>query len=433
MIAAGAVGVLALLGSGVWYYMQRGGVAPPATTTAAGPPPRSLMIVPLTAPSDDAALGPFADWLTADITRALADSMRDVHVVAPTVAAAYKGKPVDERAIGRDVNVRYLVEGDVHRSGDEIVVTTRLVDAATAKQLGSERRALASSRLAQDQQLLLARLIFASRDMFENAERRRIAAESAPPATAQDLVARAQWLSDRPEIPAQREARKLYDEALRRDPSLVAAWIGRAGTFDTENNLDFTAEREPLIAAMDRDSLRALALDDHDPLVWHMRTVTLLNQWRYDAAFEANDRARSLDPTRFFFIRIALFILTGRSEEALKVVDARASMLGRMDPEFRGIACHAHLHLGHYERAIAECERAAASDNSHLIWIDLTAAYAQTGDMTKAAAAKAELLRRVPTFTMSRFEAKQFSNNPQWQQEIRTHFIPGLRKAGVPE
>ena len=123
--------------------------------------------------------------------------MRDVHVVAPTVAAAYKGKLADERAIGRDVNVHYLVEGDVQRSGDEIVVTTRLVDAATAKQLGSERRALASSRLAQDRQLLLTRLIYASRDMFDNAERRRIGSASSLPATAQDMVARANWLSER--------------------------------------------------------------------------------------------------------------------------------------------------------------------------------------------------------------------------------------------
>jgi adenylate cyclase len=269
--------------------------------------------------------------------------------------------------------------------------------------------------------------------MFDNAERRRIGSASSPPATAQDMVARAQWLGERLELPAQREARKLYDEALRRDPSLVAAWIGRADTFIAEYLLDYTAEREPLIAAMDRDSSRAVALDDHDPVAWHVRSGALMNQWRYDAAFDANDRARALDPTHFFYGRVVLLIFTGRSEEALKVVDERAAMLGRMDSEFRGIACDAHLHLGHYERAIAECERAAASDNSYFVWVDLTAAYAQTGDMTKAAAAKAELLRRVPDLSISRLERKQFSNNPTWVKETREHFLPGLRQAGLPE
>jgi class 3 adenylate cyclase/TolB-like protein len=433
IIAAAAVAVLALLGSGLWYYTQRAGAPPPAVTTAAGPSPRSLMIVPLTAPSGDSALGSFADTLTADITRALADSMRDVQIVAPSAAAAHKGQSGDQRAIARDANVRYLVEGDVVPAGEDIAVTMRLVDGATAKQLGSERRTIARSRLAQDQQLLLSRLIFASRDLFENAERRRVASESAPPASAQDLVARADWLSSRDDLALQREARKLYDEALRRDPSLVAALVGRALTFDTELALDFTAERQPLVAAMDRDTVRALSLDDRDPMAWFARSVALSRQWRYDAAFDANDRARSLDPTRFFYQRVYLFILTGRSREALQVVDERASMIGRMDPEFRGVACHAHLHLGNYERAIGECERAATSDERYLIWMDLTAAYAQTGDMTKAAAAKAELLRRVPDFSISRFERKRFSNNATWEQEIRTYLIPGLRKAGVPE
>ena len=152
-----------------------------------------------------------------------------------------------------------------------------------------------------------------------------------------------------------------------------------------------------------------------------------------DAAFEANDRARSLDPTRFFFTRISLLTLTGRSPEALQLIDARAAMLGQMDPDFRQSACDCHLHLGHYEQAIAECERAAVTNQWYGLWLDLAAAYAQTGDMTKAAAAKAELMRRAPTFSISRFERRQFSNNPTWLREMRTHVIPGLRMAGVPE
>jgi hypothetical protein len=67
------------------------------------------------------------------------------------------------------------------------------------------------------------------------------------------------------------------------------------------------------------------------------------------------------------------------------------------------------------------------------VYVDLTAAYAQTGDSARAAAAKAQLMKRAPDFTISRLEAKRFSNHPVWVEEIRTHFITGLRKAGVPE
>ena len=95
--------------------------------------------------------------------------------------------------------------------------------------------------------------------------------------------------------------------------------------------------------------------------------------------------------------------------------------------------CHAKVHLARYGEAIADCERAVASDNDYWIYLDLTAAYAETGDVTRAAAARAELMKRVPDLTLPRFDAKRFSTHPVWIEEIRTRFIPGLPKAGVPE
>ena len=108
-------------------------------------------------------------------------------------------------------------------------------------------------------------------------------------------------------------------------------------------------------------------------------------------------------------------------------------MLGRPDPAYLFEACHAHIHLGRYKEGIDECERAVADNNDYWVYLDLTAAYAQTGDLARAAVAKAQLMKRVPDFTISRLEAKKFSNHPVWIEEIRTHFIAGLRKAGVPE
>ena len=108
-------------------------------------------------------------------------------------------------------------------------------------------------------------------------------------------------------------------------------------------------------------------------------------------------------------------------------------MVGAPDSKLLFTACHAHIHLGQYEQALADCGRAVADNNSYLVQLDLVVAYAQTGDMVRAKAAKAQLMKRVPDFTISRLEAKQFSNNPVWIEEIRTRFIPGLRKAGVPD
>ena len=157
--------------------------------------------------------------------------------------------------------------------------------------------------------------------------------------------------------------------------------------------------------------------------------------FRSQAAFEANDRAIALDPTqpRFMLHRSFLYYMTGRAAEALREIAKRNAALGAPDSAFLFFACHAHIHLGQYEEALAKCGRAVADSNNYFVYFDLAAAYAQTGDMVRAEAAKAELMRRVPGFTISRFEAKQFSNNPVWIDEVRTRFIPGLRKAGVPE
>jgi tetratricopeptide (TPR) repeat protein len=204
-------------------------------------------------------------------------------------------------------------------------------------------------------------------------------------------------------------------------------------TLDWEHWWDFTAGRdERLLAEMDRDSRRAIALDERDPLAWTARAWALAMQGQWQGAFEASDRAVALDPSRFW-ARSGFYILTGRSAEALQQIAKRNAMVGAPDSSQLFNACHAHVHLGQYKEGLYECERAVADNNDYWVYLDLTAAYAQTGDMARAAAAKAQLMKRAPDFTISRLEAKQFSNNPTWQREIRDNFISGLRKAGVPE
>lgn len=269
--------------------------------------------------------------------------------------------------------------------------------------------------------------------MFNNAEGKRVATEPVDATDAQRLLSRADAIFTVEDLASTRAARKLYEQAIERNPSLIGAWIGHLYTLDDEHWRDLSAGRNArLLAEMDRDSRRAIQLDDRDSRAWHAREQALADQWQWEGAFEANDRARALDPSRFWS-RAVLYILTGRSAEALREIAQRNVMMGASDSELLFTACHAHIHLGQYEQAIGECGRAVADDNFYWVQLDLVVAYAQTGDMARAKAAKAELMKRVPDFTIARLEAKQFSNNPVWIEEIRTRFIPGLRKAGVPD
>jgi class 3 adenylate cyclase/TolB-like protein/tetratricopeptide (TPR) repeat protein len=428
-IAAGAIVTAVVIVGAVWHWMPGRDTVTRAATF--GPPPRSIMVLPFSAPAGDAVLGPLAASLSAYVTPALANSMRDARVVAPN--AGKSDSTIDVRALGRDANVRYLVGGDLHVTGDDIVANVRLLDTTSGTQLASERRSIVYARAAKDDDLLVARVTAAARLMFNDAEGRRVAAEPVDATDAQSLIWRADAIFTGEDLASTRAARKLYERAIQRNPSLIAAWIGHLYTLDDEHWRDFSAGRnERLLAEMDADSRRAIQLDDRDSRAWRARAQALADQWQWEGAFEANDRARGLDPSRFWS-KAVLYILSGRSDQALHEIAQRNAMVGAPDSQLLFTACHAHLHLGQYDQALGECGRAVAADNSYGVQLDLVVAYAQTGDMVRAKAAKTDLMKRVPDFTIARLETKQFSNNPIWIEEIRTRFIPGLRKAGVPD
>jgi len=431
-IVAGILVLLLAVGVGTWQWTQR---QTATVARVAGPPPRSMMVLAFSAPADDAQLIKLADTLSGDVARALANSIRDANIVASSDAAATNEKPVDEHVLGRAANVRYILSGDVNAAGDDIAVTARLVDSTSAKLLGSERRTIARARMSEDHDLLVARVTAAGRDMFQSAEGRRIAAEPLLGTDAQSLVARADAIMAGDDLASARAARKLYEQARERDPSLVSAWLGHINTLSAELSDPATGRNEALIAEMDRDSLRAIALDDRDPRVWQARVEALYARWQWAAAFEAIDRAIALDPSRIKLqlYKGELFIVTGRVAEGLQQISKYNTMAGSPDSTSLLMACHAHVHLGQYEEAISECERAVAGYRYDWVYLDLMAAYAATGDMTRAKAAKAQLMNIEPGFTISRFQAKQLSDNPVWIEQINTRFIPGWRKAGVPE
>ena len=406
--------------------------APSVSSAAAEPPPRSIVVVPFRAPVDDVELRSLAGALSDDLARSLADTMRDVHVIpidasrdrADTAFANYRGK------------ARYLVEGDIRASGEDAVIITRLVDTVLERQMGSDRRAVARASLTSVQEQLVVRLKYAIREQFENAEFRRSSAPLPPNATARELVDRAQALAlmtTGEDLAALREARILYDQAIERDPTLAAAWRGRAFVGFSEFVADYKADRAKLIAEMDHDSARAVELDPQDPMAWDARTAALQFQSRFEATLAANDRAQTLDPGHFFFLRGFAYIYAGRAAEALALVEARNAMLARTDFDLDIVNCDAHLHLGNYREAIMHGERSAAAFDTYWNYLNLAAAYAQVGDMVRATAAKDELMRYVPEFTIARFKAKQWSTHSTWVQQTEEHLIAGLRKAGVPE
>jgi TolB-like protein len=140
-LAAGFL-ALGLAGIAVSTLPQLRKLAPAPT-----PPALSVAILPFAAPSDSPANLQFGDAFTKDVTMTLARNLRIALVSSHSLTEAYKGKSIDERAVGRELNVRYVVEGDVQRAGNGLAIRTQLIDTSNGTQVWGDQLETDRSRL----------------------------------------------------------------------------------------------------------------------------------------------------------------------------------------------------------------------------------------------------------------------------------------------
>jgi adenylate cyclase len=430
IVAVAAVGAVlsGLVGYWTTYRTVRDAAAPAAAPAAsAEAPAMSVAVLPFTTTGGATADGAAAVTLTQDLASALARSARYALVTSYGSVAKYAGQASDPRSTGRELNVRYLVEGDVRAQGDKFGVDVRFVDAQTARVLVSERLEAAPDVVAG----VLANRI---KGALFDAEARRASAQSG---AAADAIA--QWLrgvavqDDTPE--KLREAIRHFDEALRLDPKLSSALSSRAAAAWALLPFDPQADRERLVRDMEQFSQRAVAADRNDTRAWRVRSLALAFQFRWTEAMEALDEAARIDPYRadVHSSRALLLIYTGRAGEAFAELDKAVRLDASLAGQAMRVGCRAHLLLGQYEDAIRLCERSSALEEHWLTHLTSTAAYAQTGQMDKALAAKARLLKVQPGYTIARFRSLGISDNAVFWQQAETHVLAGLRKAGIPE
>jgi adenylate cyclase len=431
--SAGAAAVVIVAGIAIWY----GSILPKTSVAPAGPPLMSVAVMPFTPASTSADDERLAERLTQDVTSGVERARRSALVVSHgLVAAKYKGKPIDPRAVGHDLNVRYLAEGEVRDENGAIVVIARLVETKNGTQVWSSR--VAASRGSDGKGEIAGQLTNRLQLALHDAEQKRVASLPMQGANAMELVLHADALWDRDQSPNGRgAARKLYQDALRHDPASVPAMIGVMGMIGDELEHDPAADRERLVKEMDDLSIRAVQADRNDPRVWMDRTYALEWQERWDAALEASAEGMRIDPYRDAAVgtRAWVLIFTGRAGEALPVLDRAIAL----NPESSVLAwfvfaqCEAHLSLGHYDEAIAACEKYLALEDDWYPHVFLVGAYAQKGDMAKAAAEKGEALKRDPDLSIARLKALRLWRNPVFLQRMEAHLFAGLRKAGIPE
>ena len=231
------------------------------------------------------------------------------------------------------------------------------------------------------------------------------------------------------------EAREMYDQALRLDPKLVDAMIGRANTLWNQLWIDLHADHDRLVNEQDEVTSRAVAADSGNSKTWETRGWVLAWQWRWPAALEASSRASSLNPTSPtpLVLRAYIMLYAGQPAETLSWIDKAFAVDPNLRYDALFIRCQAHQALGRYGDAIADCERSVVGEDSWSSHAYLVAAYAQKGETAKAEAEKIILLKQQPGMTIADLKAMRLSNEPAYLQQTETHLYAGLRKAGIPE
>jgi tetratricopeptide (TPR) repeat protein len=345
------------------------------------------------------------------------------------------GRDLDTRRVGRELGVRYLLRADVAHVAERIEVDARLLDAEADAQVAARRFRLDSGPADRSRDLLVARITEWSHVAVRIAEIER--AKSMPGGNARYLVAQADALLSKvgPSLQEHAQARRLYEQAAHLDPRLVDAWVGIFWTLNIEFEDNLAADRDALVARMASVATAAVDADPADAAAWGTRATVLAWQGRFAEAQASIAEAQRLDPSSTASLSLEAFvaIVAGRPEDSLAAAQRAIAQHGTYRDWTVRFVCWSTFALERPIEAVQDCERASALSNGW--WRDqevLLADYAQTGQLDKAAAVKAELLRRQPTLTIERLSAQRYSDHPRflrWQEQV----FAGLRAAGVPE
>jgi adenylate cyclase len=421
-IAAALAALLLLVAASGWYML--GGHLTKLPQAAH----LSIVVLPFANLSGDPSQDYFADGVTENLTTDLS-RIRNSFVIARNTAFTYKGKSIDAKEIGKELGVRYVLEGSVQREGTRVRVNAQLVDAESGAHLWADRFEEDVADLFKLQDQVVARLANSLGNELAKAETAKSARSKDPDAI--DLTLRGEALQAWVHKDKNDAKRALFEQALKIDPNDSEALAGEADTYVLESmfwknpETDYEAK---ILGLADR----AIAVAPDSARPYETKSLYLFEAHRWDEAIRTADAGLATNPNSagLYSIRSWPESALGRFEQAKSDMQ-QAMRLSPRDPNMGtwhvGLG-NAELGLGHYDAAIEEFHKACCGTSPQ--W-SLAAAYALAGKMDQARSALAEARRLFPSeFPTDKLTIK-------WLVEMYTPNLPplieGLRKAGLPE
>jgi len=389
----------------------------------------SIAVLPLANMSADPEQDYFADGISEDIITGLS-KLRWFFVIARNSSFTYKGRAVDIRQVGRELGVRYVLEGSVRRGGNRVRITAQLIDAVSGKHLWADRYDGELTDIFALQDEITRKVMAAIEPKLMEAEGIRSQNRSPEDLGAWDMLIRASSLFWRLTKDESQAAIALLKQLIERHP-LYAPARGMLAFVLLVSRQGGWHMMEPQITQAASLAARAVELDDADPWAHLALGFVAFTRRRTDEAVEEFQRALDLNPNfaaAHGFLGCAL-AFDARSDQAVDHIE-QAIRMSPHDPQnalLNAALAAAHYQAGRYVEAVGIARKAIRQrfelTNGHRIYV---ASLAQAGLLEEARAALARLQVLHPENSIAWIE-----RNVPYTPGPMARFLEGFRKAGL--
>jgi adenylate cyclase len=406
--------------------------APPASPALSLPDKPSIAVLPFQNMSGDAEQDYFCDGMVEDIITGLA-RIKWLFVIGRNSSFAYKGKSPDIRQVGRELGVRYVLEGSVRKVGNRVRITGQLLEAETGSHVWAERYDRMLDDIFELQDEITTSVVGCLEPQLYAAEHARLQRKPPHSLVAWECFIRAVFLFSQHSEEGSLGALSLLDRAIDLDRGYGQAYGLKAFTllwraFQGWEDMGSAIERATAAAT------RAIACDSQDPWAYIGRAMVAVATRNGSEAVSAARHATDLSPN--FAYALAMFgaalALGGRPDEGIEAINqaVRLSPRDTFGDDFQLFYAFAHFQAGRYVEAASFAENAIQLRPEHpTSHVMATASYQLAGNEKKAADALAKLQALVPAASASHIE----NTFPYVIAEDRARLAEGLRLAGLPE
>jgi adenylate cyclase len=415
----------------VRVYRVRINKAPARAGSLTLPDKPSIAVLPFQNMSGDPEQEYFADGIVEEILTALCH-MRSLFVIARNSSFIYKGRAVDVKQVGRELGVRYVLEGSVRKSSSRVRVTAQLIEADTGHHLVAEKYDRSLSDLFELQDEIASTIAGAIEPELLKFERNRIASRPEQNLDAYDLYQRGVWHHYRHNKADNIEAQRYFRRALSIDPHYPQATAALGLAICNSAIWNWSDDPEECYAEAFELAQRAITLDPRDPTAHFVMGLVCMWTSRFDRSMAEMKEAIKLNPSfaAAHCILGHMHVYAGHPEEAVPLVE-KGMRLSPSDPRlfmWLPALAAAHYQLRHYEQAV-ELGRNAWGLNRY--WraglLNVVAGLGQLGRVEEAQAALVDLKKLGANLAFVEDTLKRLYRD----RAGIDHFLEGLRKGGL--